>query len=165
MAGSSRRSPAPPTCGRKQRTTAICTSQSGDGRRPSSRTGAARADWSVKPYGDANHPPVVALGGSVDVDAAPSQTVKLDLSASTDPDGDGLRFQWWQYREPGSYKGEVSIKEPGAAATSVTVPADAKAGDTVHLIGQVTDSGKPPLTRYTRVIVTVRAAPRTSTTK
>jgi len=36
------------------------------------------------------------------------------------------------------------------------VPADAKTGDTIHLIAEVTDSGKPPLTRYARVIVTVR---------
>jgi hypothetical protein len=35
------------------------------------------------------------------------------------------------------------------------VPADARDGDTIHLIAEVTDSGRPPLTRYSRVIVTV----------
>ena len=113
---------------------------------------AARADWSVKPYREANHPPVLGLAGPVDVDAMPGSSVKLDLSASTDPDGDSLRYQWGQYREPGTYKGEVAIKEPGAAATSLVVPADAKPGDTLHIIGQVTESGKPALTRYTRAL-------------
>jgi hypothetical protein len=37
------------------------------------------------------------------------------------------------------------------------VPSDAKPGQTIHLIGQVTDVAKPPLTRYVRVIVTVAA--------
>jgi Protein of unknown function (DUF1593) len=125
---------------------------------------AARADWSVKPYREANHPPVVALSGPVDVDVTPGAVLKLDLSASTDPDGDQLRYSWWQYREPGSFKGEVTIRDADAGVAQVQIPQNATPGQTIHLIGQVTDSGKPPLTRYTRVIATVRAA-RTSTTR
>jgi hypothetical protein len=36
------------------------------------------------------------------------------------------------------------------------VPADAKPGDTLHVVAEVTDSGKPALTRYARVIVKVK---------
>jgi hypothetical protein len=119
---------------------------------------AARADWCVKSFADANHPPAVWLTTPADVEAAPGATVKIDVTGSTDPDGDKLSFLWWHYRDPGTYKGEVAIKDPERSAASVTVPADAKPGDTIHLIAQVTDGGKPPLTRYARVIITVKPA-------
>ncbi len=117
---------------------------------------AARADWSVKPYEEANHPPVVSLDGELDLEAAPGETITLNVRESTDPDGDRLAFRWWQYREAGSYEGDVMIDNSETAIASVRIPSDARAGDTIHLIADVTDSGKPPLTRYTRVIVTVR---------
>jgi hypothetical protein len=120
---------------------------------------AARADWSVKPFDQANHPPVVVLGGPRDVEAIPGATVSLDVSGSADVDGDRLATAWWQYRDVDTYAGEVIIREPNRAATLFQVPSDAKAGDTIHLIAQVTDDGRPPLTRYARVIVTVKAAP------
>jgi hypothetical protein len=82
--------------------------------------------------------------------------VKLSVKGSTDPDGDKLSYSWWQYREMGTYKGEVSIRDADRAVASVQIPTDAKFGDTFHLIAEVTDAGKPPLTRYARVIVTVR---------
>jgi hypothetical protein len=44
----------------------------------------------------------------------------------------------------------------------VQIPQDAAPGQTIHLIGEVTDLGKPALTRYTRVIATVRAPARNS---
>jgi hypothetical protein len=93
-----------------------------------------------------------------DVEAAPGATVKMDVSGSTDPDGDRLSFSWWQYKDAGKYKGDVVIKDADRAVASITVPADAKPGDTIHLIADVTDTGKPPLTRYARVIVTVKAS-------
>lgn len=116
---------------------------------------AARADWMVKGWRDANHPPIVWLAGAKDLEAAPGATVTVDLSGSTDPDGDALSFRWWPYREPSTYKGAVTLKD--ASAASLTIPAEAKRGDTIHLIGEVTDAGKPRLTRYARVIVTVGA--------
>ncbi len=117
---------------------------------------AARADWCVKPYREANHAPIVSLQGPPDVTAAPGAIVPLDISGAADPDGDRLYYSWWQYRDPGTYKGEAVITNSDRAAASVQVPADAKAGETIHLIGEVTDAGKPPLTRYARVIVTVQ---------
>src|SRR5262249_42638845 len=121
---------------------------------------AARADWCVKPYAEANHPPVVWLTTPANVDAMPGAVVKVDVSASTDPDGGHLFFRWWQYKDAGRYKGDVAITNEDRGVASITVPADAKPGDTIHLIAQVTDGGKPPLTRYARVIVTVTTATR-----
>jgi tetratricopeptide (TPR) repeat protein len=99
---------------------------------------------------------IVNLETPKDLDAAPGASVKLSVKGSTDPDGDKLSYSWWQYREPGAYKGEVSIRDADRAVASVQIPTDAKVGDTIHLIAEVTDAGKPPLTRYARVIVTVR---------
>jgi hypothetical protein len=126
---------------------------------------AARADWSVKPYREANHPPVVALTGPLDVEVTPGSTLKLDLSASTDPDGDQLHHSWWPYRDVGTFKGDVPIREVSRGVSLAEIPKDAKPGETIHLIGQVTDEGKPPLTRYTRVIATVRGTARTSNSR
>jgi len=117
---------------------------------------AARADWCIKPYRESNHAPVVNLAVPKDVEAAAGAAVKLSVAGSTDPDGDRLHYAWWQYREPGTYKGEAAIRDADKAVASVQVPADAKPGETIHLIAEVTDSGKPPITRYARVIVTVK---------
>ncbi len=121
---------------------------------------AARADWCVKPYAEANHPPVVWLTTPANVDAAAGAVVKVDVGGSTDPDCDKLSFRWWQYKDAGTYKGDAIITGADRGAASITVPADARAGDTIHAIAEVTDAGKPPLTRYARVIITVRPASR-----
>jgi hypothetical protein len=105
---------------------------------------AARAAWCVTPYRDANHAPVVSLAGPADVEAAPGATVTLDVSGSVDPDGNRLYYSWWQYREPGTYKGSVAVKDSDKGLASVVIPAGAKPGETIHLIAEVTDDGKPP---------------------
>jgi len=117
---------------------------------------AARADWCVKSYRDTNHAPIVNLAVPKDIDAAPGSTVKLSVAGSSDPDGDKLSYSWWQYRDPGTYDGEVAINNADKAVATFQVPTNAKAGNTIHLIAEVTDAGKPPLTRYARVIVTVK---------
>ena len=121
---------------------------------------AARAAWAVtSSYRDANHPPIVVLEGSPDRQVKPGETVELNLSGSGDPDGNQLRFSWWQYREPGTYKGKVKIADFDRAIASVQVPGDAAPGETIHIIGEVTDNGKLPLTRYARVVLTVQDGP------
>lgn len=116
---------------------------------------AARADWCVKSYKEANHPPVVKLSSKLDLRAKPGQTVKLNAKGTKDPDGDKLTYKWWQYKEPGSYKGTVNIKNASKQQASFVVPGNAKKGQTVHIICEVTDTGSPPLTRYQRVIVNI----------
>lgn len=42
------------------------------------------------------------------------ETVNIDASASVDPDGDKLGFDWFQYKEVGSIQNEVSSQaRPG----------------------------------------------------
>jgi len=117
---------------------------------------AARADWCVKPWREANHPPIINLDGPKDLNAAPGATVRLSVRGTVDPDGNKLSYSWWRYREPGTCTGEIAIQDDDRAVASAQIPATARPGETVHLIAEVTDAGTPPLTRYARVIVTVR---------
>ncbi len=114
---------------------------------------ASRADWCVKSYREANHAPIVNLAVPKDIDAAPGSTVKLSVTGSSDPDGDKLTNSGGNITSLGHTRARCDADKP---TSYFQVPADAKAGDTIHLIAEVTDSGKPPLTRYARVIVTVR---------
>ena len=116
---------------------------------------AARADWSVSNYDEANHPPQVTVAHPLDLKLQPGQVVTLDASGTTDPDGDRLSYRWWQYREAGTYDGSVRIEQADQTQASFTVPADVNEGESIHVIIEVTDDGKPPLTRYARVVAEV----------
>ena len=116
---------------------------------------AARADWCVKPYNQANHPPVVKLAHALDLKARPGTTLKLSAKGTTDPDGNKLTYSWWQYAEADTYPGTVAVQNGTNQNASVSVPADAQKGQTIHLICEVTDNGTPQLTRYQRVVVEV----------
>jgi hypothetical protein len=87
------------------------------------------------------------------VKATAGKPYSLDATGSTDPDGDRLSYRWFVYPEPGSYRGEATVRDADAAKATLDVPADAS-GKTIHVVLQVTDAGTPPLTRYRRVVVT-----------
>ncbi len=116
---------------------------------------AARADWCVNSYAEANHPPVVVLGHAADLEVRPGATVKLGAQGTSDPDGDKLEYRWWQYREAGTYNGTVEIRDARKQNASFTVPGDVGRGKTVHIICEATDNGAPQLTRYQRVVVEI----------
>ena len=58
---------------------------------------AARLDWCVKPFEQANHPPVVRISGESTLPVKPGEVVTLNASGTTDPDGDDLTFEWSIY--------------------------------------------------------------------
>lgn len=116
---------------------------------------AARLTWSVTPqYARANHEPVVNLEGPLTVLASAGEKIRLN-GAVSDPDGNAVTINWWQFRV-GSYANKVIISNPASAQAEVLIPTDAVGGQTIHLILEATDNGTPSLTRYQRVIVTVR---------
>lgn len=122
---------------------------------------AARLDWCVAARReDANHPPVPALGGDasgspVEIDAAPGALVDLDASASSDPDGDALDYRWWVYPEAGEGSPEpVRIAGETSPRARVEVPVATRLAS-IHVLLEVTDRGRPPLTRYRRVVLRV----------
>jgi len=117
----------------------------------------ARLDWCVKPFKDANHPPRVTLNGSrgqeiLHLHAKAGTQLKLDADASSDPDGQRLRFNWFHYPEPGTYRGGIEITGMNTASATVQIPKDA-GGTTLHVVVAATDEGQPPLTRYRRAVI------------
>jgi hypothetical protein len=116
---------------------------------------AARLAWSVTgQFADANHEPTVSVGEGLDLTARPGETVEL-TSDVDDPDGDDVAVSWWNYREAGTYPSAVPLSAASGGSTSLTVPADAEPGQTIHVIVQGKDDGAPALTSYQRVVVTV----------
>ena len=116
---------------------------------------AARMQWSVTPtYAGANHEPKVTVGGNARVSARPGETVRLE-GAATDPDGNAVSAKWWRWKDVDTYPGEVTLSAPTSLATTLQIPADAVAGQTIQLVLEATDDGRPALTRYQRVVVLV----------
>lgn len=116
---------------------------------------AARMQWTlVSDYQDGNHAPAVNVKGSKIVQAHAGSQVRLSAQVS-DPDGDELEVDWWQYREEGTYPGAVVLTKVGETSAVVTVPQDAEAGQRLSIIVQATDDGELPLTRYDRAIIQV----------
>lgn len=116
---------------------------------------AARLKWSVTPkYADANHEPVVKIEGPLSVLASPGETIRLNGNVS-DPDGDKVSIKWWQF-PAGNYTNQITISNATSLQTKVTIPKDAVAGQTIHVVLEATDNGSPALTRYQRIIIMVR---------
>jgi hypothetical protein len=114
---------------------------------------AARMDWCIKTYQEANHPPVPVLGHSEEIIVKSGEGFGLDASGSTDPDGDNLSYLWFNYPEAGSYKKEIKISGAENSHGAYFVAPEIDKEETIHLILKVTDKGSPPLSRYKRVIV------------
>jgi len=115
---------------------------------------AARADWCVKDFDDANHPPLAKVAGPLDRTVKPGQKVTLSAEGSTDPDGDRLKYRWWQYTDVDSAKAKIDIADSTSETRAGFVVPD-EPGKTLHIILEVTDDGSPPLTRYQRIVFTI----------
>jgi len=115
---------------------------------------AARADWCVRDYEHANHPPQARVEGPLDRIARAKERVQLSAKPSTDPDGDTLRFTWWQYTDVDSCEAAVGISTKQSDSIASFVVPD-EPDKTIHMILEVTDDGNPPLTRYRRIVVRI----------
>jgi hypothetical protein len=116
---------------------------------------AARMDWCIKDYDEANHAPVAVLGNSEEITVKPGEGFGLDASASYDPDGDNISFLWFNYPEAGTYKEPVKIEgaENSHGAYIIAPKVEKKA--TLHFILKVTDKGEPRLSSYKRIIINI----------
>lgn len=120
----------------------------------------ARMDWCVKTFENANHNPVINFNGDdskaiVHLYKWPGQVVVLDASASTDPDGDTLTFQWYNYPEVTTYNGSINISDAKKSKAMFKVPSDADK-EQIHIILEVTDVNDiAHLTSYRRIVIDV----------
>lgn len=116
---------------------------------------AARMDWTISSYEDANHPPVVKLAHARQLTAKSGEHIGLDASGTYDPDGDSLSYHWFNYAEAGTLEAPIDM---GHAVNDFDIwfqLPEVEQTETAHFIVKVTDKGTPSLTRYERVIVTI----------
>lgn len=139
---------------------------------------AARMDWTIKPFAEANHNPVVVVNGQsgtapIFVDAVVGQPLVLDASQSHDPDGQMVRFSWFLYGEAGAGGGQglaavniANAESPKATITPTatcrpmwlqTPDARCPTEGIAHIVVSVTDNGSPSLTSYRRIVLHVRS--------
>jgi hypothetical protein len=127
---------------------------------------AARIQWTVQSaFKGANHAPQLVLNGRdatapVEIAASPGETVRLSASGSRDPDGDGVDYSWWQYREAGAINRNprVELQRGDPQDTRFLVP-EVSEPTRFHVILEARDKGTPALTSYRRAIVTVNPRP------
>lgn len=142
---------------------------------------AARMDWTFKPFAEANHNPLVTVNGQdgtapIVIEAQVGNSITLDASATRDPDGNKLSYQWFHYEEagfvPGANLAAVTIAQANTAKATVTATSACRPvwrpmnrpcpTGVAHIILAVTDNGSPALTSYRRVILNIRAASNSS---
>ncbi len=138
---------------------------------------AARMAWTIEPFEDANHNPVVIVNGQagkapIRIDATVGEPIVVDAAGTMDPDGDAVTYHWFMYAEAQSnianrpaaqFEGEegreefvyfgprVSVTEPNNVQATLLPN---RAGET-HVILAVKDTGTPSLTSYRRIILNV----------
>ena len=90
------------------------------------------------------------------ITAAPGEKLSLTCEYS-DPDGDELTVNWYQYQEAGTYARQFVLPDPSADTVNFAVPPDAVDGDEIVMMVEVKDNGEHPLVDYAQVIITVEA--------
>ena len=113
----------------------------------------ARMLWADQ--GEGNRNPVVVINGHhgpspLVIHAKAGETLRLDASKSYDPDGDDTLQNWWQQPEIGT----ATLDIQGLDVAEVRIPQDA-AGQTLHVVCEMSDQGPFLLKGYQRVIIVV----------
>jgi hypothetical protein len=138
---------------------------------------AARMDWTIKPYREANHRPAVIVSGEggtspIFVDGEVGRPIVLDAGGSSDPDGQALKYRWFAYPEAGYAPGvamfDVALRGETSSKVEITpvacraswLPLAPCEGGIAHVILAVTDDGAPALTSYRRVVIRIGKTPR-----
>jgi hypothetical protein len=115
---------------------------------------AARMKWSVtKNYNDANHEPKITIEGPLHLLAKAGEKIRINAKA-TDPDQNKLSFNWYALNSSNDL--HVTINNKNKEQVEVIIPANAQNNQLMEIICEVTDNGIPAITRYQKVLVSVR---------
>ena len=119
-----------------------------------------RMDWCKGDYASVNHNPIAAINGDKEekihfVSVKAGEILTFDASASEDPDHDRIAYNWWIYREAGTYEKPLEIGNPDQSKIEVSIPGDAK-GKEIHLILEIKDDHQiASMYDYRRVVITI----------
>ncbi len=116
---------------------------------------AARADWCVNDFKNANHPPIIKVSKkNILVIRNKGLNAKFKFKTS-DPDNNKVNVKVWQYKEIGSNsKVNLIFKQKGnSVEIGVENPNELNQNDKFHIIVEATDDGIHPMTRYQRVVL------------
>lgn len=122
-----------------------------------------RMDWCISSFEEANHNPVAAVNQDqsdhiIHITAKPEQVLTFDASASFDPDKDDLEMTWWQYKEAGTYTGDLTKDYADLGnqlKARVKIPENS-AGKQLHLILEVKDQNPiASLYDYRRIVIDI----------
>jgi len=58
----------------------------------------------------------------------------------------------------GTYADKLALDKTSGPGTSFRIPADARPGDQLQIVGEATDDAALPLTRYVKLVVHVEQA-------
>ena len=112
---------------------------------------AARAEWCVKSFEEANHAPKIAIREGNHHAIKLGEEINLTL-LSKDMDGDEVEFVAYPYSEVGDGAAIVSVN---GSNLRLTLPESAENGDEYHIIVEGQDNGNIPLKGYQRIILKV----------
>lgn len=124
---------------------------------------AGRIQWTIQSsFKGANHNPQLVLNGvsgkePVEMTVTSGEVVHLSGAGSSDPDGDRVSYEWWQYRESEATNRspQVDLQRGDPMATRFTAP-NVSVPTRIHIVFEARDSGKPALFAYRRAIINVR---------
>jgi len=106
---------------------------------------AAKADWCVKSNNEANHLPIVKLNHNLNLATKPGSNIKLSVQVTYDPNDDEIIYNWWYYKEPSDYKGDIEIENYNSRDAKLIISNDIKTEIKLHIICEVTDKSTPHL--------------------
>ncbi len=142
---------------------------------------AARMDWTIKGYSEANHNPNVVVNGDegkepLMISATVGDSITLNAEETSDPDGNDFGYHWFIYHEASQVHreaigmdeiegdlGEDFLSMPSRIELSndrqSKVDVKLKRAGKAHVILAVEDQGQPSLTSYRRVVISIVPAP------
>ena len=119
---------------------------------------AARVDWGSTPdFKAVNHPPQIKLNKNMSKEALKvlipaGRKFLIDASGTTDPDGNELTFERFEYKEAGKCPEKINIEFPEKGKARFSIPENNHTCES-HIILKVTDNGNPQLSSYLRIIL------------